>query len=286
MSDHEIKEQEFSFKNYFLPLTKTKAFHFIAIIGIIVYFNFLFNAFVWDDVSFILNNPQVDSINIVQSFAQNKFNSEGYYRPIPALYFSTVYSLFNDQPFFYHFIQIFFDIVITCLLYVFFTEFFTNILALFLCLIFLVHPIQVESVGYIASTQSELFSLFGISALLMSRHVKTNLRLCLIGLLLVLALLTKEVSIVFLFLVLIWQVFYKKTHIKPFILIDIIVVVIYSFIRFVLAGVSLEKVQAYPIAMLPLSERLLNIPAIFWYYLKTFFFPKDLAILQQWTVTK
>jgi tetratricopeptide (TPR) repeat protein len=40
-----------------------------------------------------------------------------------------------------------------------------------------------------------------------------------------------------------------------------------------------------PIARLPFLTRLLSIPEIIFYYLKTFFFPLNLAIAQNWTIT-
>ncbi len=55
-------EKEFTFKDYFVPLTTTKAIHFIIIIGIVVYANALFNGFIADDNGQILDNQLVHSI--------------------------------------------------------------------------------------------------------------------------------------------------------------------------------------------------------------------------------
>jgi len=41
--------EEFSFKNYFPPFTVTKALHYLVLIGILIFFNGLFNGFVGDD---------------------------------------------------------------------------------------------------------------------------------------------------------------------------------------------------------------------------------------------
>ena len=46
------------------------------------------------------------------------------------------------------------------------------------------------------------------------------------------------------------------------------------------------KIDIIPIARLPLTVRIFTIPKIIFYYIKTFFFPKDLSINQLWTVTQ
>ncbi len=164
-------QQEFSLKRFFIPLTTKKAIHIIAIVGFIVYFNMLFNGFVWDDITYILNNPQVHSINLSTIFGPSLFNSSfaGFYRPIYFLYTSLLYSVFQDTSFIYHITQLLLHIVNTILVYFLFKRFFSRYLALFLSLLFLIHPIQVESVSYIIGANSVLFFLFGISALLLSR---------------------------------------------------------------------------------------------------------------------
>jgi hypothetical protein len=56
-------------------------------------------------------------------------------------------------------------------------------------------------------------------------------------------------------------------------------------IRFSYAQDFLTKNSTIPIALLSFSERLINIPAIIFYYLQTFFYPAQLSIDQQWIVT-
>jgi protein O-mannosyl-transferase len=141
----------------FIPLTTTKAIAIIVIIRIIVYANMLFNGFVWDDLPFIIENPEVHQLNLPALLGQNMFNSGPFYRPLPAIYFATVYSLFGANAFIFHILQLFLHLVGTCLLFIFFSRFFTHGISFFLALIFLVHPINVESVAHIGSTQSQLY---------------------------------------------------------------------------------------------------------------------------------
>lgn len=282
-------EQEFSFKNFFVPLTKLKAFHIIVFVGLVVFANMLFDNFVWDDITYIQLNPDIHTFNIFALFTKDlSFNSGDFYRPIPAVYFATLYAIVQNQPFFYHFVQLILHITVTCLIFVFFVEFFSELPALILALIFLVHPFNVESVSYIGATQSELYSLFGMSALLLSRNIKTISRYTLIGGLLLLALLTKEVAIVYFFMLLLWQILFKKKEtLKSLIVVEVIALTIYAFFRFMVAGIYFTPPAAIsaPIAGLSLEQRLIQIPSIFFYYIKTFIFPKDLAVLQNWHIT-
>lgn len=76
---------DFSFKNFFSPLTNTKAITIISVVGFIIYANMLFNGFVWDDKTYVLTSVTSYGFNITKLFGSNVFNSFGYYRPIPAI---------------------------------------------------------------------------------------------------------------------------------------------------------------------------------------------------------
>jgi len=315
-------------------LSLSKAISIIAILGFIIYFNALFNGFVMDDSGFIFNNPDVHSLNIVYLFSGNMFNSLGYYRPIPALYFALLYNVFGSQAFFYHFLQIGLHILNSVLVYLMLRTLLTrdpakdapdkelqslsgsqriknlrmlrmngttlktanlpdmqtNILPFFLSLIFLIHPINVESVAYIGATQSELLFLFGILALLVSMHEKFTLKqLFLISGLSLLALLTKEAGVLFLLMIVCFQFIFNRTRLLTIFIVELVTLVVYFFFRFAIGRVFFEKFVSHvtvPIEGLSLLERLANIPKIVLYYLNITFIPLRLAVWQLWIITR
>lgn len=284
--ENKENEEEFSFSKYFIPLTTSKAITWIIIIGFFVYANMLFNGFVWDDLTFIIKDPDIHTFNIFSLFSQNVFNSGGYYRPIPAIYFSLLYNLFGNISFFYHFFQLSLHILDACLLFIFFKKFFKNNLSFFLVLLFLVHPIQVESVSYIGSSQSELLFLFGMISFLLSIRKKTNFSHMLkISVFLLLALLTKETSFLFILVILLYQYLFNKKSLIIYIVYTSIVICCYLIIRLFIATVPFEQYEVIPIGHLSLFWRILNIPGIFFYYIKTFFYPAVLNIDQNWITT-
>src|SRR5262245_10868673 len=109
-----MSEKEWSFKNYFVPFTTGKAIHFIIIIGLVVYFNALFNGFVGDDNAQIVENRLIQSITNLPLFFQGSTfylqqigESVGvYYRPLLSTTFSLMYTVFGLNPFFFHLIQL------------------------------------------------------------------------------------------------------------------------------------------------------------------------------------
>ncbi|HVA96448.1 MAG TPA: hypothetical protein VND99_02225 [Candidatus Acidoferrales bacterium] len=279
-------EEDFSFKKFFVPFTTFKAIHLIILIGLAVYFNVFFNGFVWDDWTLIIANPQLYTFNIFHLFGPEIFKNGGFYRPIPAVYFSLLWNLFGNMAFFYHLIQIILHIASALLFFFFLKRYFSVIFSFFLVLIFLIHPIQVESVAYIGTTQSELLFLFGLSALLISIRDKLQWKsLLLMTLFLNLSLLTNETGFLFLILIVVYQFFYNRKRVIFVLPYLVITVIFYAFIRLDFAKVYLLKQNVTPIGMLPMHERFMTIPAIFFYYLKTFFYPAQLSIYQSWTVT-
>lgn len=318
-------------KQLFVPLTTKKAISIIIILGFIVFGNALFNGFVWDDKGFIIGYFSTHHLNLVALFGPNRFNDTRFYRPIPAVYFALLYSIFENQAFFYHFSQVVLHIISAIMLYLLFNALFGTIdakanekeekewnslsgsqkikyqrkygsvvkashvlepkiklLSLFLSLVFLVHPINVESVSFIGATQSELYFLPGILALYLARKKQISVtRFLLINGLLFLSLFTKETGLLFLLLVILYRYIFlgNLRKVTAYLVSGTLITGVYLSIRIFIGGVGFHNIkQDVPIAALPLSERLLNIPAIMLYYLKTFVFPAKLVIWQSWVV--
>ncbi len=282
-----MHEQEyyFSLKSLFLPLTTKKTIWIIVIVSFIVFFYMLFNNFVLDDLTYIQFNTDIHSFNIEKIFGNSFFNDSSYYRPIAALYFTILYLSFDNTTFFYHVFQLAFHITDVVLLFLVFKHFFNRKLSLFLSLIFLVHPIQVESVSYISASDSTIFFLFGIIALLLSLKNEITLRRLMgISGLLLLSLLTKETGFLFLVVIFFYSLLFKRKYLVKFSIAFVIITLLYCFIRFIIGGVFFTKPNAIPISGLTLFERFINVPAIIYYYIKTIFLPLQLVVDQQWII--
>lgn len=279
------EEKELTFKSLFLPFTTKKAIIYIIVLGFVVYANMLVNGFVWDDLGYIIQNPLVHTINVLSFLGVNFFNSAAHYRPFPALYFAVQYSLFNTNPLFYHVIQLLLHLVNTILIFYLFKRFLNKNLSFFLSLIFLVHPLQVESVAYIASSDNPLFFFFGLSALILSlKDIISLKRLLAICCLLFLSLITKETGVLFIILVVLYRFIFAKKQRTTFVIAGITVSAAYILLRFVEIGIRYVQTNLSPIAGLTLFERILNIPAIIFYYLRQFVYPSRLAIEQLWVI--
>jgi hypothetical protein len=284
-------EEEFSFKKLFVPLTSLKAIHWIVFIGIVVYANMLFNGFVLDDIVFILANIGIHHFNFwyLIGGTNNLFSNFGQYRPISALYFSVLYSLFNTTSFFYHFLQLLIHIVNALLLWILFRKFFSRYISLFITLVFLIHPIQVESVSYIATSDNPLFFLFGMTALLLSTSESINIkRISIISGLVLLSIFSKEAGVLFIIIILVYRyLFCKNRKILPISIGLFASVLFYCWVRFGLEHAAVTNIDfnIVPLATMSLPGRLMSGPEITLFYLKTFFFPLNLSLPQVWAIS-
>lgn len=281
-----MNKSESSFKQLFIPFTTAKAITFLIIFGLVIYANSLFNGFVVDDKTYIISNPEFHSFDLGRIFGQNIFNSNvtGQYHPIPALYFSLLYSIFGDIAFFYHLPQLILHITNSILVFFLFKKFLRKELSAFLSVIFLIHPLQTESVVYIAASGDPLFFLFGMTAMLLSFKDQFSLnRLLMIGLLFTLSVLTKETGVLFIFATLLYTFLFKKAQVFKVGLVGLSAILIYIGMRF-LAGVTSLAFKQAPIANATFTERLMHIPAIFSYYFYSFIYPINLATNQFWVI--
>lgn len=281
------KEQDIDIKSFFVPLTDAKAIIFILVVGFLIFTNTLLNGFVWDDISNIIYNPNVHTLSTSNIFGKNNINVALQYRPVLSFYFSLLYSIFTDTPFFYHFFNIIFHLVNCILVFLFFKKFISRPLSLFLTLIFTVHPMQVESVAWISSAGNLYFTFGMISLLLCMRNKMTIRSAILSGVFLLLSILSKETGFLFAFLIIMYFFLFKKARIIAFLKMAFPLVFFYIFLRFVI-GHNYFSVHSeiVPIAKFSLLMRAINIPEIFLYYLVTFLYPAKLSIMQFWVISQ
>lgn len=289
----EKKEEysEFDPKELFVPLTSIKAFFIILTIGVILFSNSLFNNFIGDDRGQILENiPIHSSNNIPRFFSGGTFYNSGsqklvgvYYKPLLNSTFSVIYDLFGPKAFAFHIFQMTLHIMNAFLLFLLFKILFAKPLSLVLSLIFLVHPINSEAVFHISAMQEPLFSLFGLLALYGLSKTKSNRGIIVVSFLLFLSVLSKETGGLFFPIAIIFAFFYKRKFFWPTVSFLILPVFFYLFLRISSIGIFTRPGNA-PIALMDLADRILNIPAILIFYLKTFFFPINLASSYHWLV--
>lgn len=274
----------------------------LIIAGFLVYFNSLFNSFVWDDEEQVLNNTLVHSIsNLPSFFSSSTFNSGGagqmgglYYKPLMTTLFSLLYTVFGPNAFFFHLFQLLLHLANGVMVFLLFKHLFNlypektkQLLPFLLALIFLIHPINTEAVVYISDLQDILFFFFGMLATLLT--IKTQSfnfkKIILIASLLLFALLSKETGALFFPLIFLYLFFFQKKLIFPYLVSSFLAVGLYAFLRFAVAGIFFNKHGLSPITKMPLEERVLSIPKIIYSYLKNFILPQNLAINQHWAVT-
>lgn len=280
-------ESDFDYKDLFVPRTTGKAIFYIATIGFIVFANSLFNGFVGDDHILIVQNPLVHSIKyLAASFLTSNFNNAGqeifiYYKPIFTSVLSILFIPFGATAFIFHLFQLFLHILNAFLLFYFFMHFFKRPLSLFLSLVFLIHPINSEAIFYISAMQEPLFFFFGILALLMLARIKSKGSLLWICLLLFLSLLSKETGILFLLVSFIYVLIYRRIYLLTFTGLSILSTLCYLLLRLSAVGIRINPLNT-PIAHLTLLERFINMPALIFFYIKTFLLPLNLASSYHW----
>lgn len=274
-------------------MTKKKFIYLLIIIGLIIFFNSLFNGFVWDDEEQIVNNSLIHTIaNFPAFFTGSTFNTGGtgnlagiYYKPLMTVFFSFIYSIFGPNPFFFHLLQVFIHIINSILVFLLFRNFFKNLLSFMSALFFLIHPINVEAVVYISALQETLFLLFGLAAFQFLNKIRAGWSLILLlTVTFLLSFLSKETGFLFIPITLLFCWLFQKSKFKYVFFSASISVICYSFMRFILASVGLVKNGPSPIMQTSFYERLLSLPQIFFYYFKTSVFPQNLAIAQHWII--
>ena len=284
-----------SVENFLNSLTTSKIIIIIIFVGLLIYANALSNNFVWDDVGQIINNTKAHSMQNIFVFFQGGTFDPGnnldklagtYYKPMMTVLFSVIYSVFGQQAFYFHFFQVFLHIINAIMVFLLFLRFFSKRIALFLSLLFLVHPINVEAVSYISALQDVLFFFFGFLCLLLVANVKKDSKkyYFTVFLLLLFSLLSKETGIIFVFIIPLYFLLFNSKKFLLHSFTSVASAISYLVMRLFIGHVPFSSIILIPIAQEQFSTRLLSIPKIILFYLQTFLFPLNLSAAQMWTV--
>jgi len=288
-----------------VSLQKSLSWQLMIIIGIIVlnflvYFPALEAGFVCDDDSLVLDNSLVVGEKPFYKIFTTEFWSTAgrrslFYRPLVTLSYWTDYQLYHTQAFGYHLSNIIFHIFASVLLFLCLWRLGLNrFLVIATSLLFSLHPAHTQSVTWIAGRTdilATLFLLLSLSLYLWSKEKQNKVRVGLTLLALIsffLSLLSKEVAAVFPFL-LISLDYIKKRSFKALFQPSalgvyfsyFLVIVIYLWLRQAVLGFAIgyERMELriwYPADQYDFFP-LITVFKIFYYYLKTLFYPVHLC---------
>lgn len=169
------------------PFSYDKNMVFIIILGmltIFVYGNSLGNGFVWDDIDIIKENPLLDGIGNLPGIFVTPDTLPGvpiaYYRPVTYLSFFIDRAIWGLNPAAFHTVNLFLHLAVTISLYVLIRLLFgSDVLAFLSALLFSIHPVNAETVNFLAGGRNTLLSaLFLIIAFIM--HIRNRRKLSLL----------------------------------------------------------------------------------------------------------
>jgi hypothetical protein len=276
--------------------------------GFLIYLNILPNKFVWDDEEQIINNPYIKSFTSLPAIFQGStFNTGGaglsgwYFKPIMSLWFMVNYRLWGLNPSGFHLAQIFLHLINSAMVFLIFEQLFSSygrqrarLTAFFSAIIFVVHPVNVESVAYISGSQEGLYTFFLllIIFLLTSKDLffkKTSYFGTLgLGFFLFLSgLLSKESAIVAIPVVFLLLLVLKQRLKEAYFWLvgSFGSLFLYFFWRTLIAKVPIRGSSAIiPIAKAGFDQRLKTVPFELFSYLRLTFWPMKLSIAQHQVV--
>jgi tetratricopeptide (TPR) repeat protein len=237
-----------------------------------------------------VNNLPVHYIKNISIFFKGSTFYEGhglaplsgsYYRPLMTTVFSLIYTVFGPHPFYFHLVQLLLFIGSVILLYLVFRYFLKPSIALFLALIFLVHPINSEMVYAIPVLQDTLYFFFGILGLYVLLRFNSIRSVLLVAVCLFLSILSKETGLLFVGICGIYIFWRDRNRLYPYIGMVTPFLILYLFLHHQAVG-SLANPHTAPIDNLGLKGRLLTDPSIFLFYIEKAFFPWRLSNIYFW----
>lgn len=153
------------FKKLFNLVSKHPVLCIALAITFIVYFKFLFFSHIsWDDPEMVFRNKDVKSFNLVALFTNHYV---GNYIPATMLLHAISWFVFGSNDWGHHLLNILFHLTNGVLVYEFVNRLFKNKnMANITAAVFLLHPLQLESVGWISEMKNVVSATFYLAAMI------------------------------------------------------------------------------------------------------------------------
>lgn len=263
----------------------------------VAYANTFPNPFIFDDIGLIVANPAVKSSPLTGDFLRKNlfaasFLGSNFYRPMQELSFIVDYSIWAFNPVGYHLTNICLQALVSCLVYLFLLgltrdRFIAGAAALFFC----VSPIHTEAVAYVSGRADSLMAVFILSSFLLFVRAQPECRgrwWYLAGALFmfICSLLSKELAIVFPFVLCAWGYytgrFKEKWFFTPNILSFLVIAGVYALLRSSI--LKFAPLLAPDLNQYPLWLRFAILPQALGTYARILVFPVGLHM--SWTLIR
>ncbi|MCG8429661.1 MAG: tetratricopeptide repeat protein, partial [Candidatus Omnitrophica bacterium] len=258
-------------------------FLLLAVIGFLLYANALDGAFLLDDHHLITKNAHLRSFRHLDKIFTEDMGEAGgesynYYRPLQIVSYLIDYHFWKLDVRGYHFTSVLLHILTAFTLFLFLRQLAEDdLLASLSSIFFLVHPVHVETVAYVAcrdSILSALFLLLSFIFYLRRIHRRRTLSLLLTVMCYLLALFSREVSVMFPLLVVCYHFSSgERADTKPLLGLGAATLLYFLFKLLFVGSVSLSLPDA--------GEALRRIPgffAAFTAYVRTLVIPSGLHL--------
>lgn len=264
-------------------------FAMLSVIAFLLYGHALNNPFVFDDELQILKNDFVQNQDWRSIFSGSSFGSFGksqaagiYYKPLMTSAYAVLWQLGGGKSFAFHLYQLLIGIANAFLFFRLLSRWVNAPIALAAAAIFLIHPINSEVLLYIADLQDTLYLFLGLLAINLVQSKKSIL---LITFCMLASIFSKESGILFIFAAPVYAFMFKKEDFRKIGLISIACLALYLSIRFYILQMTTLSYQMVPIASLNIIDRMLHFPKIFFHYITTFLWPRQISLHQLWTIS-
>ena len=260
----------------------------LLLIALILYANSFSGEFIWDDYPLILNNPLIQSwSNLPKIFTSDLYHSTGgrtnFYRPLVSVSFMWDYFLWGKFTFGYHLTNVVLHLLNAILFFLIISRLTHNkLISFYSSALFLVHPLAVSVVSYISGRADSLALLFILSCFL-SYLKGSRAHYALSIIFFILALLSKEIAMIFPLLLLLYLLYFKERSKLSSLLPFLAVTLTYLLLRLTVLDFSYR-----PLFLSKYSpfERLITTPKIILSYLNTLIFPFNLHMERTLNVSK
>jgi protein O-mannosyl-transferase len=148
--------------------SETTVFALLLLFSVLPYSNALFNGFVFDDTTQILNNPYILSFRYLGRIFSTpawsyvgKLGLTNYYRPMMTFGYLLCYRVFGPAPYGFHLVSVLLHAIVVFALYVLTKQLFKSRAMAFVAAgFFALHPVHTESVDWVAAVTDLEVTLF------------------------------------------------------------------------------------------------------------------------------